>query len=351
MRTLVARVMEPGLADLLARWRASGEGAPVADPLGLFAPHADHLLVIDPEGGGNRYIHYGRAFVEHFGVDLSGSLIEGLPAEILPAERRGMLDFDYAFARRVGWPLWRSYTAPFAAGRVETWQRLVLPVGGGRLIAGAYPVAAAPVGEDPGVTLLRLLVERVPVVLDSDGGVADLALSLRTFCDSQIHLAELEVRATRDPLTGVANREHFFHLAALELDHARRMGRSFGVMLLDLDHFKQVNDRFGHAVGDQALVAFVEACRAALRGYDVLGRVGGEEFAVALPNTNLEGARAIAERVRRMVEAVDLRPTPDQRAGITVSVGVTACGAGDPLSPDTAKDQGRNRVVVADEAR
>jgi diguanylate cyclase (GGDEF)-like protein len=181
-----------------------------------------------------------------------------------------------------------------------------------------------------------------------------------------MHMAELEVLATRDPLTGVANRPHFHHLAALELDHARRMGRAFALMALDLDHFKRINDTFGHAGGDQALVAFVAACRAALREYDILGRTGGEEFAIALPNTPADGALRIAERLRRQVEETALDFGSGRTARFSVSIGLVTCGPVDTLSPDTAfpdiatlmeradaalyraKASGRNRVRVGD---
>ena len=362
MRDLISTVMDARLLDLLTRWRAAGAEAVIAEPAVHFASHADNLLVIDSDRSSNRYSHYGAAFTRHFGADLTGCVIDVLPTDILPAERRGMLEFEYTFARRVKRPLWRSYTALFDDG-TETWQRLVLPAGGDRLVVGAYPVAAD-AADDPATSLLRLVIERVPVVLDETGGISDLALSLRAFCDTQQHVAELEVLATRDSLTGVANLRHFHHLAGLELDHARRMGRSFALLALDIDHFKSVNDQWGHAAGDEALKAFVAACRVALREYDILGRVGGEEFAVALPNTAPDGARVIAERLRRQVEEMVVRPAKGQMFDLTVSVGVVACGASDPPSTAAldipallaqadaalyrAKAAGRNRVVVAD---
>jgi diguanylate cyclase (GGDEF)-like protein len=360
MHELVAQVMDARLLDLLTRWRAAGPAPVIAEPARTFSGHAEHLLVIDAEGGSNRYSHYGAAFTRHFGSDLTGCVIDVLPAHILPAERRGMLEFEYTFARQVSLPLWRSYTAQFG-DRTETWQRLVLPVGEGRLAVGAYPVEL-PETADSASALLRLMIDRVPVVLDGDGGIRDLALSLKSFCDTQQHVAELEVLATRDPLTGVANLRHFHHLASLELDHARRMGRSFSLLALDIDHFKAINDRWGHAAGDEALKAFVAACRVALREYDILGRVGGEEFAVALPNTGLDGARVIGERLRRQVEEMVVRPAKGEMFDLTVSVGITA----EPTLPSgalldipgllaqadaalyRAKAMGRNRVVVAE---
>jgi diguanylate cyclase (GGDEF)-like protein len=361
--------MDARLVDLLTRWQEAGSAAVIHEPLRHFAAHADHLLVIDVvDGVRNRYSHYGSAFVDHFGADLGGCVIDVLPADILPAERRGMLEFEYAFARRVQKPLWRSYTALFGGERSETWQRLVLPAGNGRLVVGAYPLPEnAAAAADGGAALLRLVIERVPVVLDETGAVDDLALSLRTFCDTNQHVAELEVLATRDPLTGVANQRHFHHLAALELNHARRMDRSFALLAMDIDHFKRINDTWGHAVGDQALKGFVAACRVALREYDVLGRVGGEEFAVALPNTGLDGAHVIAERLRLQVEEMVIRPPGGEPFELTVSVGVAASSpasreaeeADGPIEVPAllaradaalyrAKAHGRNRVVMAE---
>ncbi len=222
--------MDPRLVDLLAIWRASFYPSEAIDrPLTKFDRHADHLLVIDIDGSRSRYTHYGRAFVANFGTDLTGRVIDLLPSDILPAERRGMLAFEYTYARQVQMPLWRAYTARFADGQTTTWQRLVLPAGKGRLVVGAYPVAAqSGTGaglEEEGQALLRLLIERVPVVVQSDGVIGDLALSLEVFSDTQQHMAELEEWATRDGLTGVANLRHFHHLAGLELEHANRMGR------------------------------------------------------------------------------------------------------------------------------
>lgn len=155
MRDLVARVMDSRLADLLAQWRRGGTDA--SDPAARFAAHADHLLIIEAEDGANRYAHYGKAFADCFGNDLTGQVIHLLPPDILPADRRFMLEFEYGFVRRTGRPLWRAYTALFGHDLPQTWQRLVLPAGQGRLVVGAYPVTeqqlhhvvVPPVGELP----------------------------------------------------------------------------------------------------------------------------------------------------------------------------------------------------------
>jgi diguanylate cyclase (GGDEF)-like protein len=353
MRDLVARVMDSRLSALFADWRRGGLDG--SDPVVRFAAHSDHLLVIESEGGTNRYSHYGKAFAACFGLDLTGRVIDLLPPEILAADRRFMLEFEYGFVRGTGRPLWRSYTALFGQDLRQTWQRLVLPAGNGRLVVGAYPVEIPDDGLGDGAEgLLRLVIDRVPVALGDDGGISDLALSLGDFCDTGVHMAELEELASKDSLTGTSNRRHFMHLAALELDHARRMGRSFALLALDIDHFKRINDTWGHAAGDEALKAFANACRMALREYDILGRVGGEEFAVALPNTGLDGAKVIAERLRAAVEELVVRIDKGVFLDMTVSAGIAVLAEEDANVSDllaradkalyTAKTMGRNQV-------
>ncbi len=366
MQTLLSQVMDARLFDLFSRWQSAflptGE---VKDPLDSFAVHKDNLLIIDIDGSHIRYSYYGQGFVEQFGTDLTGQVIDVLPTDILPVERRGMLEFEYTFAHRVQRPLWRSYTAALEDGETQTWQRLVLPAGGSRLVVGVY---AHPPGDmdglddsDTATGLLRLLIERVPVVVDPHGRVQDLALSLKAFSDTQQHVAELEILATRDALTGVANLRHFHHQAALELDHARRMGRNFSLLALDIDHFKRINDTWGHATGDEALKAFVGACKLALRELDILGRCGGEEFAVALPNTGTDAAMVIADRLRQQVEQIKLPLPKGEILSFTVSVGVATAQPSEngtfPTVPallgraDKAlyrsKTEGRNRVTLA----
>ncbi|MDA8231319.1 MAG: GGDEF domain-containing protein [Magnetospirillum sp.] len=368
MRDIVDKVMDDRLRALLARWRAMGVRGDLSSPAAAFPDHRDHLLVIESQGTGHRYVHYGAAFVRLFGEDLTGCVINALPPEILPTDRRTILDFEYTYAHRMGRPLWRAYTAQFEGAepgdrRTQTWQRLVLPAGGGRLVVGAYPVESDRQTDDSACRLLRLMIDRVPVLLSDDGDVEDLALSLSTFCDSRLQVAELEVLATQDPLTGVANTRHFHRLANLELAHTLRMGRSFSLLALDIDHFKRINDTWGHAAGDLALTVFVDASRMALREYDIVGRVGGEEFAVALPNTGRDGAQTIAERLRLRVAETDVRQPEGPPFRMTVSIGIACC---DPPSDDRsppnvadllkradaalyrAKAAGRNRTELSD---
>lgn len=132
---------------------------------------------------------------------------------------------------------------------------------------------------------------------------------------------KLHAMAMTDPLTGIANRRHIEELAKHALAHAAANGEPLSVLVLDIDHFKAVNDAFGHAVGDQVLVRVAEACKQSLRHFDLIGRLGGEEFLVVLPDTGLELAMQIAERLRRATSSLPLANlAPELR--ITASLGV-----------------------------
>lgn len=168
---------------------------------------------------------------------------------------------------------------------------------------------------------------------------------------------ELRELATTDALTGLANRRRFIERIGEE--HARLQrsdGLQAAVLMLDLDHFKRVNDRYGHAVGDAMLVHFSGVLRGQLRRFDTAGRLGGEEFAVLLPGASPAAARSFAMRLRRAVENSPLGRNGEW-IGMSVSIGVAAIEA-DDASADSAllradaalyeaKAAGRNRVVVA----
>ena len=166
---------------------------------------------------------------------------------------------------------------------------------------------------------------------------------------------EVQRLATLDGLTGTYNRRHFMDLAQREYDNARRFGHPLTAMMLDVDHFKRINDRHGHHVGDQVLRALAERCRGALRSVDVLGRYGGEEFAIVLPGTTQHNAATVlAERIRKRVADEPIK-TDDGAVKVTVSVGVAELDA-EMRGPEDllkradaalyeAKQAGRNRVV------
>jgi diguanylate cyclase (GGDEF)-like protein len=175
---------------------------------------------------------------------------------------------------------------------------------------------------------------------------------------AQIVLEQLELRqiAKQDALTGALTRRGFMAEAEKEFARAHRYERPSALVLLDVDHLRSVNERFGHAAGDGVLVAIANACMSTMRKSDVFGRIGGEEFALLLPETDADTARAVAERLRKMVGATIVETgKADVRA--TVSCGVAplpavAEGAAAWLSEADlalyeAKHAGRNRVVLA----
>lgn len=168
-------------------------------------------------------------------------------------------------------------------------------------------------------------------------------------------LRRLRVLAMTDPLTGVANRRRVERMGNEAIAHARERSRPLCVLSLDVDHFKKVNDGFGHAVGDEVLVRVAKTCASALRQFDLLGRVGGEEFLVVLPDTRLEQAVEVAERLRQGVESLRFQePATELRASI--SLGLTALRDEDhdlaalaqraDVALYRAKAGGRNRTEV-----
>ena len=135
--------------------------------------------------------------------------------------------------------------------------------------------------------------------------------------------ARLETRAIRDDLTKVYNRRGLIEIAIAELNRAHRFKHSLGLILLDLDHYKVVNDSFGHAAGDEVLRVVAGICRAAIREIDVIGRYGGDEFVIVLPECSLEAALIVAERVRNMLESNPIL-VGEQEIKITLSAGVAS---------------------------
>jgi diguanylate cyclase (GGDEF)-like protein/PAS domain S-box-containing protein len=176
----------------------------------------------------------------------------------------------------------------------------------------------------------------------------------RDITDRKVAEARLREMATTDSLTGILNRRRFLELAADELERARRYQRDTALIMFDVDHFKQVNDSQGHAAGDQVLRGLTATARETLRGADILGRIGGEEFAVLLPETDLPAASRAAERLRRAAESMELL-TDGGPFAVTVSLGVVLLNPGETLEDllkradqalYRAKQGGRNRVEV-----
>jgi diguanylate cyclase (GGDEF)-like protein len=194
---------------------------------------------------------------------------------------------------------------------------------------------------------------------EEDVKVIELLAAAAAVALQNAHLyQETQRLATTDPLTGLSNYRHFHDLLNLEVQRARRMEYPVGLVIMDLDHFKLVNDRHGHPMGDAALRQVAEQLRSRLRRTDVLGRLGGEEFGAILPGASLREVSVVAEKVRRAVE--EMEPL---RGGMTAgATPVTLSVGGASLSADgvdaellvscadqalyQAKRNGRNQVCL-----
>ncbi|MDR5812773.1 MULTISPECIES: diguanylate cyclase [unclassified Caballeronia] len=164
----------------------------------------------------------------------------------------------------------------------------------------------------------------------------------------------LSAEARHDALTGALSRRYFLDTLRHEVELARSVGTPLSVAIADLDHFKQINDRFGHASGDRALEHFVEVCRTQLRPSDAIGRLGGEEFGILLPQTALADAQAVLERLRKRFHHEHCAHLPDD-AVLSVSIGITELAPDDALewilsradlALYEAKSRGRDRSEV-----
>jgi len=170
---------------------------------------------------------------------------------------------------------------------------------------------------------------------------------------------KLRAQAMTDPLTGVFNRRYLQAQATTEISRARRQNLPIALIAIDIDHFKHINDTYGHDAGDDVLKNFTKIVTKLLRQEDLLCRVGGEEFAILLPNTSLSQAEQVAERIRRTTAATPINVTAEhaeQALWLTASLGVTTILDNEKaLKPALkradiglyqAKENGRNQVVV-----
>ena len=200
----------------------------------------------------------------------------------------------------------------------------------------------------------RFWVQRRSFLIDWEGQP--------TVCTARIDITQrkkdeqalLELAST-DPLTGADNRRSFFEKGNAELRRAKRYNRLVAILAMDLDHFKQINDEHGHAVGDKVLKKFVEVCKGVLLEQDILGRVGGEEFTIILPEDDLAAGKHVAERLRHACEDISVKAN-EEILQITVSIGVIECGKSEETLEEAleradkllyqAKKAGRNRILL-----
>ena len=165
-------------------------------------------------------------------------------------------------------------------------------------------------------------------------------------------------QATRDPLTNCYNRRQFEELATKEVQRSRRYHHPFCLFMIDADHFKNVNDTHGHAVGDLVLQALANCCRMTLRESDIVARFGGEEFVILLPEISLENAHKVAERLRIKISKIVVKNEQNEDVRFTVSIGLVSSTVTDNIEEMlkmadealyVAKENGRNRVIIRNE--
>ncbi len=174
----------------------------------------------------------------------------------------------------------------------------------------------------------------------------------------QLVLSEVQRMATIDSLTGVLNRRCLFDLAKREFERSQRYGSVFTLLMLDVDHFKRINDTYGHMVGDEVLKSLTQAIQRSLRQVDQFGRYGGEEFVIVLPESPLNIARQVGDRLRTISSQLSI-PTKTDPISLTVSIGIAAYNPQDKAVEDIferadralyqAKAKGRDRCCVWEE--
>jgi len=192
---------------------------------------------------------------------------------------------------------------------------------------------------------------------DKNGQVTSIVGINRDITEQRLAERELTRLATRDSLTGLFSRGHFMELGARAVEHAKRYGEPISVLMFDADRFKAVNDTFGHDAGDAVLRAMAATAAETLRQVDVLGRIGGEEFAAVLPQADAEQAMLVAERLRSAIAARQVNIGSGEPLSVTVSIGVSvfdqASASLETMLKDAdaalyaAKQNGRNRVERA----
>ncbi len=260
-----------------------------------------------------------------------------------------------------------GYTAAEVVGRQCSDNLLVHTDGNGvGLCLAGCPLAQAMLDAGPQEADLYLRHKsghRVPVsvrvapILDSRNqivGAVEVFSENTAKRDAEQKVAQLEQMAFLDCLTRVPNRRFLDLRLTQILEESRRYGHAFGLMLMDVDHFKHINDRYGHAVGDAALIVTAQTLTRSLRAVDNVGRWGGDEFMAILPEVCNDGLRTLAERCRLLVEQ-SIVAHPDGDVRIQVSIGGTLLGSADSLESVLrradaklyeSKNQGRSRVTV-----
>jgi diguanylate cyclase (GGDEF)-like protein/PAS domain S-box-containing protein len=190
---------------------------------------------------------------------------------------------------------------------------------------------------------------------DKNGKISHFAAIQRDITDYKKLEQDLQILCRTDPLTTAANRRAFNEIISQEFSRFKRSQKEYALVMIDLDHFKSINDQHGHGAGDRVLIEVTERCKDNLRVHDIIARLGGEEFCILLPYTNLEQAQKVAERLRQKIELMPII-SDGNRIKVTVSVGISLVLEGDNDGHDAieradkklleAKSMGRNRVCA-----
>lgn len=209
------------------------------------------------------------------------------------------------------------------------------------------------------VEIIQLFTSQLVISMDNASLYAELEARVNERTKKLREANEkLTLLATTDSLTGACNRRHFIDEANVELAKSKRSKRPVGIMMLDIDHFKKINDSYGHAAGDEALKRMVSECLNTLRPGDIFGRLGGEEFAVLLPDTDINLCQRVAERLRSLISSIEIS-APPHKFSFTISIGITEYRGTDATLEYLmqvadqglykAKRAGRNKVIVSEE--
>lgn len=280
--------------------------------------------------------------------DFSHSLIDALPGIFLLVGEDGRLlfwnaqlelatGFDAATLRRL--PAVECFKSDYRETLAGEFLRA--------FVSGRASLEADLINSEGGLPC-QLSIQRLP----GERGMRLIAVGIDVSERRALEI-ELERQAQSDALTGLVNRGHFLRVAERELLRTRRYGYGLSLLMMDVDWFKSINDRFGHQVGDRALRTLADLCRDSLREVDTVGRLGGEEFAALLPGTDLNAALAAAERLRVAVEASVLVLEDGNQVSLSLSIGVAQLSEVDSLDSlmeradrglYQAKRSGRNRI-------
>ena len=190
---------------------------------------------------------------------------------------------------------------------------------------------------------------------NTEGKVTHFASIQRDITEYKKLEQDLQILCRTDPLTTAANRRAFNEILSQEFSRFKRSQKEYALIMIDLDHFKSINDQHGHSVGDQVLIEVTERCKDNIRVHDILARLGGEEFCILLPYTETKQAQKVAERLRAKIE---IKPiiVDGLRVKVTISVGISLVSTGDEDGHQAmeradqklfqAKESGRNQICA-----